>query len=150
MGAVQSTASSRAYTARYTRIDSGYMGQLVEWPEVITEGQDIEDCRSMLRDALQEMVLAYQELGKEIPTGNDLFEQVSIEFENVRKRRDLVQYLEENGFYLLREGGNHSIYTNGLQNHSHQATPAVRSDHGQRTLQAGWAGAEVLISLPKS
>lgn len=28
------------------------------------------------------------------------------------KRRDLVKYLEQNGFYLLREGGNHSIYTN--------------------------------------
>jgi len=27
------------------------------------------------------------------------------------KRRDLVRYLEENSFYLLREGGNHSIYT---------------------------------------
>lgn len=75
----------KTYTAKYTRIASGYMGQLVEWPEVITEGQDIEDCRSMLRDALREMILAYQDLGKEIPTGNDLFEQVSIEFENVRQ-----------------------------------------------------------------
>jgi mRNA interferase HicA len=28
------------------------------------------------------------------------------------KRRDLVRYLEKNGFYLLREGGKHSIYTN--------------------------------------
>ncbi len=28
------------------------------------------------------------------------------------KRRDLIKYIEENGFYLLREGGNHSIYTN--------------------------------------
>ena len=28
------------------------------------------------------------------------------------KRRDLVRYLEENGYRLLREGGNHSIYTN--------------------------------------
>jgi mRNA interferase HicA len=28
------------------------------------------------------------------------------------KRRDLIRYLESNGFYLLREGGNHSIYTN--------------------------------------
>ena len=28
------------------------------------------------------------------------------------KRRDLVKYFEENGFRLLREGGNHSIYTN--------------------------------------
>jgi len=29
------------------------------------------------------------------------------------KRRDLVQYLEESGFRLLREGANHSIYTDG-------------------------------------
>ena len=28
------------------------------------------------------------------------------------KRRDLVKYLEENGFYLLREVAKHSIYTN--------------------------------------
>jgi mRNA interferase HicA len=31
------------------------------------------------------------------------------------KRRDLVRYLEENSFYLLREGSNHSIYTNGTK-----------------------------------
>lgn len=76
---------TRSYTAKYTKIDSGYMGQLVEWPEVVTEGSDIEECRSMLRDALQEMVLAYQEQEREIPMGNDLFEQVSIELEDVRK-----------------------------------------------------------------
>jgi mRNA interferase HicA len=29
------------------------------------------------------------------------------------KRRDLVNYLEENGFTLLREGKKHSIYTKG-------------------------------------
>jgi len=28
------------------------------------------------------------------------------------KRRDLIRYLKENGYRLLREGGNHSIYTN--------------------------------------
>ncbi|MCX5811365.1 MAG: type II toxin-antitoxin system HicA family toxin [Proteobacteria bacterium] len=28
------------------------------------------------------------------------------------KRRDLIRYLEENGYRLLREGGNHSIYIN--------------------------------------
>jgi predicted RNA binding protein YcfA (HicA-like mRNA interferase family) len=28
------------------------------------------------------------------------------------KRRDLISYFEENGFYLLREGKKHSIYTN--------------------------------------
>ena len=29
------------------------------------------------------------------------------------KRRDLVRYFESHGFYLLREGGNHSIYSDG-------------------------------------
>jgi len=31
------------------------------------------------------------------------------------KRIDLVRYFEEHGFYLLREGANHSIYTNGTK-----------------------------------
>jgi len=31
------------------------------------------------------------------------------------KRSDLVRYIEEHGFYLLREGGSHSIYTNGTR-----------------------------------
>lgn len=31
------------------------------------------------------------------------------------KRRDLVKYLEDNGFYLLREGSKHSIYTNNTK-----------------------------------
>jgi predicted RNase H-like HicB family nuclease len=47
------------YTAKYTRIKSGYMGQLVEWPEVITEGRTLEECREMLKDALNEMILAH-------------------------------------------------------------------------------------------
>lgn len=29
------------------------------------------------------------------------------------KRRDLVRYLEANGFHLLREGARHAIYTDG-------------------------------------
>jgi mRNA interferase HicA len=29
------------------------------------------------------------------------------------KRRDLIKYLRDNGFSLLREGRNHSIYTDG-------------------------------------
>ncbi|MGA3114595.1 MAG: type II toxin-antitoxin system HicB family antitoxin [Syntrophobacteraceae bacterium] len=45
------------------------MGQIIEWPEVVTEGRDIGACRAMLRDALKEMLAAYEELGKEIPPG---------------------------------------------------------------------------------
>ena len=55
------------YTAKYTKINSGYMGQLVEWPEVITEGNTLEECREMLKDALNEMIAAYRQQGKEIP-----------------------------------------------------------------------------------
>jgi len=40
------------------------MGQLVEWPEIVTEGKDLEECREMLRDALDEMILAYKQLKK--------------------------------------------------------------------------------------
>ncbi|MEW6220299.1 MAG: type II toxin-antitoxin system HicB family antitoxin [Thermodesulfobacteriota bacterium] len=53
------------YTAKYSKVESGYMGQLVEWPEVVTEGATIEECRQMLRDALHEMVLVYREQGRE-------------------------------------------------------------------------------------
>jgi predicted RNase H-like HicB family nuclease len=69
----------QTYTAKYTKIPSGYMGQLVEWPEVISEGDDIESCRELLRDALKEMILAYKEQKKEIPLSGGLLEQISVE-----------------------------------------------------------------------
>ena len=71
------------YTAKYTKIDSGYMGQLVEWPEVLTEGSTLEDCREMLQDALHEMVMAYHQQNQEIPVGGALLEQMPVEIENV-------------------------------------------------------------------
>jgi len=64
------------YTAKYSKIASGYMGQLVEWPEVVTEG-------TMLRDALNEMLLAYKQQRKEIPIGGALIEQVPVEIQDV-------------------------------------------------------------------
>jgi len=68
------------YTARFTKIDSGYMGELIEWPEVITEGADLEDCRRMLEDALHEMILAYHESGKDIPVVRAaLIESIAVE-----------------------------------------------------------------------
>jgi len=72
-----------SYTAKYTKIASGYMGQLVEWTEVVTEGATIEECREMLRDALYEMILAYREQGKEIPLGGSLLEQMPVEIEDL-------------------------------------------------------------------
>ena len=50
------------YTAKYTKTESGYMAQLVEWPEVVTEGKTLEESREMLKDALREMIAAYNAL----------------------------------------------------------------------------------------
>jgi len=68
-----------AYTARYTRLKSGYMGQLVDWPEVVTEGRTLEECRELLEDALREMIAAYRQQKKEIPAGRALLEQIPVE-----------------------------------------------------------------------
>ena len=57
------------YTAKYMKIRSGCLGQLVEWPEVVTEGKTLEDCRDMLKDALKEMIKAYRKQKKPIPLG---------------------------------------------------------------------------------
>ena len=67
------------YTAKYTKIDSGYMGQLVEWPEVITEGNTLEDCREMLQDALHEMIISSAEpRDPDWITANQLCKQVGL------------------------------------------------------------------------
>jgi predicted RNase H-like HicB family nuclease len=55
------------------------MGQLVEWPEVITEGKSLEECRELLQDALREMIEAYRQQNKEIPLGGSLLEQIPAE-----------------------------------------------------------------------
>jgi len=67
------------YTAKYTKTNSGYMGQLIEWTEIITEGETLEICRTMLQDVLKEMIIAYRQQNKEIPTGNSLLEQIPVE-----------------------------------------------------------------------
>ncbi len=70
---------THTYTAKYTQIRSGYMGQLIEGPEVIIEGRTIEKCRAMLQDALDEMIKAYKQQKREIPMGRVLFEQMPAE-----------------------------------------------------------------------
>ena len=67
------------YTGCYTQVESGYMGQLLEWPEVVTEGRSIEECRLMLEDATREMIAVYKEDGLPIPQGHTLFETITIE-----------------------------------------------------------------------
>jgi predicted RNase H-like HicB family nuclease len=67
------------YTAKYVRVDAGYMGQIVEWPGVVTEGSTLEECRAMLEDALKEMVGAYSDMKREPPLRRAIFEQIPID-----------------------------------------------------------------------
>lgn len=71
------------FTVNYSKTESGYMGQILEWPEVVTEGSTIDDCRIMLKDALQEMILAHKQLGYSLPIKNVYFEQLNLDMEYV-------------------------------------------------------------------
>ena len=87
------------FTACYTKLEHGYMGQLLEWPGVITEGDDIDDCRECLIDAATEMALVYNENGHEIPNTPCLVEPISIPLE------------DEN--FLANHEGHHDVMSNG-------------------------------------
>jgi predicted RNase H-like HicB family nuclease len=54
------------------------MGQLLEWPDVISEGSTIEECRLMVEDAAREMMCVYEEDGLPIPRGHAIFETINI------------------------------------------------------------------------
>ena len=51
----QEATVTTTLTARYVETSAGCMGQILEWPEVVTEGSDIEDCRESLHDALEQI-----------------------------------------------------------------------------------------------
>jgi predicted RNase H-like HicB family nuclease len=71
--------NNKMYTARFDKIPSGYVGQLIEWPAVISEGAMLEECRFMLADAAQEMTLAYRENGMTPPGPSDVVDRVLVE-----------------------------------------------------------------------
>jgi len=51
------------------------------------------------------------------------------------KRRDLVKKLEKNGWYLLRRGGNHDIYTNGIRNEAISHTREIGEGLAKKILK---------------
>ena len=69
------------FTACYTKIENGYIGQLLEWPNVITEGETLNECKEMLIDAAEEMAIVYREDGIKIPQSSILVEAISVPIE---------------------------------------------------------------------
>ena len=54
------------------------MGKLLEWPGVITEGDNLEDCRELLLEAAGEMAEIYEEDSRKIPYIPLILEPVSV------------------------------------------------------------------------
>lgn len=87
------------FIACYTNLENGYMGQLLEWPSVITCGNDLEACEYMLKDAARKMALAYYDDGQEIPQEELIVKPISIP-------------LDDEAF-MSEHNGHHDILTDG-------------------------------------
>ena len=59
------------------------MGQVLEWPEIVTEGDTIEDCQANVLDAIREMVKAHQSEGLEIPFREVQTTNIDLDLTNV-------------------------------------------------------------------
>ena len=82
------------FTACYTKLEDGrYMGQLLEWTNVLTSGKDLEECEEMLKDAAHEMALAYYEDGQEIPNEELIVKPIDIHLD----KDELLAQLDREG-----------------------------------------------------
>lgn len=52
------------------------------------------------------------------------------------KRRDLVKLLEDNGWYLKRNGSNHDIYTNGIISEPIPRHPEIKEKLAKKILKS--------------
>ncbi|MBS1771025.1 MAG: type II toxin-antitoxin system HicB family antitoxin [Acidobacteria bacterium] len=79
------------YTARYTFLDEGVHGEVVDFPGVITFGVDLAQARRLLAGALVDMAETNLSLGEPLPlpdremsaseSGADLVEPIYLIFE---------------------------------------------------------------------
>lgn len=65
------------FTAVFEKIPAGYLGRVLELPEVRTEGADLEECRLMLMDAIDEVLRVKRIQGIEPTSGFFLVETIS-------------------------------------------------------------------------
>ena len=73
-------SESVTLTAVFTPDENGWtMGQLAEWPAVVTCAETLDEAREMLVDAAREMVASYREEGREPPIGSGRVESLKID-----------------------------------------------------------------------
>ena len=51
------------------------------------------------------------------------------------KRRDLIRLFEKNGWWIRREGSNHTIYTNGKSNEPISRQPEINEMLAMRIIK---------------
>ena len=68
------------YTTRFVKSEDGFIGQIVEWPDIVSKGRSLEDCRDSLGTTLKQMIQEYVVEGRAVPeSANAIFSQVSLE-----------------------------------------------------------------------
>lgn len=73
------TSDALRLTAVFASDENGWtMAQLAEWPALVTCAPTVEEARSMLLDAAQEMIAWYQDEGREPPIGGGHVEALTI------------------------------------------------------------------------
>ena len=118
------------FTACYEKTESDdgltYTGRLLEWPEVITFGKDLEDCRNMVKDAAQLMALSYRDDKREIPHAEIIIESMDIPLDSEslnayeRETVSILAHLQELG--ALDEDG---AFVEGYEDRIKSCTEAL-------------------------
>jgi predicted RNase H-like HicB family nuclease len=55
------------YTAFYYKSDMGVVGQVLEWPEIMSVGRNVGEARKMLMMTLDRRIEQFREKGLEMP-----------------------------------------------------------------------------------
>ena len=70
----------REYTVLYQPIEDGWiMATVPELPGAVTQGKDIEEARSMIKEAIELLLQSYQENAAKDAPGNAVWEKLTVD-----------------------------------------------------------------------
>ena len=70
----------REYTVVYQAIEDGWiMATVPELPGAVTQGRDMDEARSMIKEAVQLLLESYRESAARDTPGNAIWETVEVE-----------------------------------------------------------------------
>jgi predicted RNase H-like HicB family nuclease len=70
----------REYSVLYQPIEDGWiMATVPELPGAVTQGRDLAEARAMIKEAVELLLLSYQENAAKDTTGNAIWEKLTID-----------------------------------------------------------------------